>query len=93
MNNPLGVTLVEGIREPHEANKNPFDLGGNRTHDLRIIPLPLLISNLVISSDFILTKYKALTWCFVSGNVLYSVVAGFTSALKLLVLWALILRH
>ena len=31
MNNPL----VKGKREPHEAKKNSFDLGGNRTHDLR----------------------------------------------------------
>ena len=31
MNNPLGVN-----REPHEAKKKSFDLGGNRTHDLRI---------------------------------------------------------
>ena len=36
MNNPLGVTLVKGIREPHEVKKKSFDLGGNRTHDLRI---------------------------------------------------------
>ena len=39
MNNPLGVspvTLVKGNREPHEAKKKFFDLGGNRTHDLRI---------------------------------------------------------
>ena len=25
-----------GNREPHEAKKKSFDLGGNRTHDLRI---------------------------------------------------------
>ena len=31
MNNP-----VKGNGEPHEAKKNSFDLGGNRTHDLRI---------------------------------------------------------
>ena len=34
MNNPLGVRLVKGIREPHEVKKKSFDLGGNRTHDL-----------------------------------------------------------
>ena len=28
--------LVKGNREAHEAKKNSFDLGGNRTHDLRI---------------------------------------------------------
>ena len=37
MTNPLGVSpSTEGIREPHEAKKKSFDLGGNRTHDLRI---------------------------------------------------------
>ena len=25
-----------GSREPHEVKKKSFDLGGNRTHDLRI---------------------------------------------------------
>ena len=30
------LALVKGIREPHEVKKNSFDLGGNRTHDLRI---------------------------------------------------------
>ena len=37
MNNPLGVNpIVKGIREPHEVKRKSFDLGGNRTHDLRI---------------------------------------------------------
>ena len=36
MNNPLALALVKGNREPHEAKKKSFDLGGNRTHDLRI---------------------------------------------------------
>ena len=30
------LALVKGIREPHEVKKKSFDLGGNRTHDLRI---------------------------------------------------------
>ena len=30
------LALVNGIREPHEAKKKYFDLGGYRTHDLRI---------------------------------------------------------
>ena len=30
------LALVKGNREPHEAKKKSFDLGGNRTHDLRI---------------------------------------------------------
>ena len=36
MNNPLGLALVKGNREPHEARKKYFDLGGNRTYGLRI---------------------------------------------------------
>ena len=31
------LALVKGIREPHEVKKKSFDLGGNRTQDLRII--------------------------------------------------------
>ena len=36
MNNPLGVSPSKGIREPYEVKKKIFDLGGNRTNDLRI---------------------------------------------------------
>ena len=36
MNNPLGVSPSKGNQEPHEVKKKSFDLGGNRTHDLRI---------------------------------------------------------
>ena len=35
-NNPLGLARVKGIRKPNELKKKSFDLGGNRTHDLRI---------------------------------------------------------
>ena len=35
MNNPLGIALVKGNKELHEAKKKSFDLGGTRTHDLR----------------------------------------------------------
>ena len=38
MNNPLGVSPSkgkQGTTEPHEVKKKSFDLGGNRTHDLR----------------------------------------------------------
>ena len=28
------LALVKGNREPHEAKKKSFDLGGNRTHDI-----------------------------------------------------------
>ena len=31
-----GLALVKGNREPHEAKKKSFDLGGNQTHDLGI---------------------------------------------------------
>ena len=30
------LALVKGIRELHKVKKKYFDLGGNRTHDLRI---------------------------------------------------------
>ena len=30
------LALVKGNREPHEAKKKSFDIGGNRSHDLRI---------------------------------------------------------
>ena len=33
---PMALALVKGNRKPHEAKKKSFDLGGNRTHDLRI---------------------------------------------------------
>ena len=38
MNNPLGVSPSKGKRgtTPDEVKKKSFDLGGNRTHDLRI---------------------------------------------------------
>ena len=36
MNNPLGISPSKGKQEPHEVKKISFDLGGNRTHDLRI---------------------------------------------------------
>ena len=37
----MGIThralaVVKGIREPHQVKEKSFDLGGNRTHDLRI---------------------------------------------------------
>ena len=42
----MGVTLVKGLREPHEVKKKSFDLGGNRTHDLRIRPTVTLPTEL-----------------------------------------------
>ena len=38
------LALVKEIREPHEVKKKSLDLGGNRTHDLRIrstVTLPI----------------------------------------------------
>ena len=32
------LALVKGNREPHEAKKKSFDLGGNRTHDIHVYP-------------------------------------------------------
>ena len=36
MQQDWALALVKGNREPHESKKKSFDLGGNRTHDLRI---------------------------------------------------------
>ena len=36
MNNLLGVSPNKGNQGPHEVKKKSFDLGGNRTHDIRI---------------------------------------------------------
>ena len=36
MNTHWELALVKGNREPHEAKKKSFGLGGNPTHDLRI---------------------------------------------------------
>ena len=40
------LALVKGIGEPHEVKKNSFDLGGNRTHDLRTRPTVALPTEL-----------------------------------------------
>ena len=40
--------LVKGIREPHEVKKNSFDLGRNRTHDLRIRSTVTLPTNIAL---------------------------------------------
>ena len=36
MNTPRALAIVKGIREPNVVKKKSFDLGGNRTHDIRI---------------------------------------------------------
>ena len=57
MNNPLGVSpIAKGITEPQEVKKKSFDLGGNRTHDLRIRStqdLPLLVLLVLRGTTFI----------------------------------------
>ena len=37
MNNPLGVSPSKGNQETTQGKQKSFYLGGNRTHDLRII--------------------------------------------------------
>ena len=36
MNNPLGVSPSKGNKGTTQGKEKSFDLGGNRTHDLRI---------------------------------------------------------
>ena len=36
MNNPLGVSLRKGNQGTTRGKEKSFDLGGSRTHDLRI---------------------------------------------------------
>ena len=36
MNNPLGVSPSKGNQGTTRGKEKSFDLGGNRTHDLRI---------------------------------------------------------
>ena len=36
MNNPLGVSPSKGNQGQHDVTKKSYNLGGNRTHDLRI---------------------------------------------------------
>ena len=67
MNNPLALALVKGIRELHEAKKKYFDLGGNRTHDLRIRSTVTLPTELRGRTLFVLT----LTNIFYISNTFY----------------------
>ena len=49
------LALVKGIREPHEVKKKSFDLGENRTHDLRIrstVTLPTELGGLCHSGKY-----------------------------------------
>ena len=36
MSNPLGVSPSKGNQGPNEVTKKSYNLGGNRTHNLRI---------------------------------------------------------
>ena len=47
METQWALALVKGIREPHEVKKKYFDLGWNRTHDLRIRSTDTLPTELV----------------------------------------------
>ena len=42
MKDPLGISPSKGKQGTTRGKENSFDLGGNRTHDLRITDLPLL---------------------------------------------------
>ena len=46
MNNPLGVSPSKGNQGSTQGKKKSFDLGGNRTHDLRIRPTVTLPTEL-----------------------------------------------
>ena len=53
----MGVSPSKGKQEPHEAKKKYFDLGGNRTHDLRIrstvtLPTELQVCTVKVKDDF-----------------------------------------
>ena len=37
MKTQWALALVKGIKEPHKVKKKSFDLGGNQTHDVRIM--------------------------------------------------------
>ena len=55
MNNPLGVSPSKGKQETTRGKEKSFDLGGNRTHDLRIrstvtLPTDLVTSELILCS-------------------------------------------
>ena len=68
MNNPLG------IREPHEVNKTSFDLGGNRTHDLRIrstvtLPTELRGRTENVGDDFVFIVLRGTTFIFTKDSV------------------------
>ena len=55
------VALVKGNREPHEAKKKSFDLGGNRTHDLRIrstVTLPTLFPFTKANAQWVIHGFK-----------------------------------
>ena len=56
MNSPChwALALVKANREPHEAKKTSFDLGGNRTHDLYIrstVALPNYLQGTILDGE------------------------------------------
>ena len=52
MNNPLGVSPSKGNQG---TTKKSFDVGGNRTHDLRIRSTVIIIKFIIKSSKRLLT--------------------------------------
>ena len=75
------LALLKGIREPHEEKKNSFDLGGKRTHDLRIrctvtLPTELRGRTEKVRDDFggeslnkmvdSISRCKVASWCQLS---------------------------
>ena len=55
------LALVKGIREPHEVKKKSFDLGGNRTHDLRIRSTVTLPTELRGRTEKVLKRNSPIT--------------------------------
>ena len=85
------LALIKGNREPHEAKKKYFDLGGNWTHDLvfpvlrgttfiHMYPYFLSYNQLTVLSPAI-KQLKKLKMLFVSGNPF--IVEGIRSVMEL----------
>ena len=49
---------IKGISEPHEVKKKSFDLGGNRTHDLRIRSTVTLPTELQVRTEKVGDDYR-----------------------------------
>ena len=58
------LALIKGNREPHEAKKKSFDLGGNRTHDLRIRSTVTLPTELRGRTEKVGDDTRVVCWLF-----------------------------